>query len=236
MFLSINKINSYLLIFFIFFSFSCSTRKSQNINQDLPASINRHQSINVNNLMFNLLEADKKLTPKLITNIDGSSYYRYIRKPGEGEISLQEIKKRMNLGSDFYKNDREEILDLLTTINEFKINNRLENIESGALGLWLPYKDLIIIDYKVVRMGSPTFLDTLRHEVIHVAQSCFNNSRKSFPKRIGLPLEFSQEINLNLSHFFYSKNGDEVMNIEREAFTYSKVDGAAKKLLNKFCE
>ena len=33
----------------------------------------------------------------------------------------------MNLGSDFYKNDREEILDLITTINEFKINNRLEN-------------------------------------------------------------------------------------------------------------
>ena len=43
-------------------------------------------------------------------------------------------------------------------------------------------------------MGSPIFLDTLRHEAIHVAQSCFNKSRKNFPKRIGLPLEFSKEI------------------------------------------
>ena len=85
-------------------------------------------------------------------------------------------------------------------------------------------------------MGSPTFLDVLSHEIIHVAQSCSTSSRKNFPKRIGLPLEFSKEINLNLSHNVYSRNSKEVMYIEREAFTYSKVDGAAIKLLNKFCK
>ena len=85
-------------------------------------------------------------------------------------------------------------------------------------------------------MGSPTFLDVLRHESIHVAQSCFSNSKNNFPKRIGLPLEFSKEINLNLSHNVYSQNSKEVMYIEREAFSYSKIDGAAIKLLNKFCK
>ena len=54
-------------------------------------------------------------------------------------------------------------------------------------------------------------------------------------KRIGLPLEFSKNINLNL-HNFYSQNPEELINIEREAFTYSKIDGAAIKLLNKFCK
>jgi hypothetical protein len=184
----------------------------------------------------NLLEADKELTPELVQNIDGSYSYRYILRPGEKEISLKEIEKRVLLGSDFYKKDRENSIFLLKKINELKINNKLKNIDNGALGLWIPSQDLILINYSAVKMGSPTFLDTLRHEAIHVAQSCFNNSRKSFPKRIGLPLEFSKEINLNLSHNVYSKNTEEVMFIEREAFTYSKIDGAAIKLLNKFCK
>ena len=186
--------------------------------------------------MLNLLAADKKLTPKLIYNPDGSSFYRYTKKPGESEITLNQIKKRISLGSDFYEIDRENIRNLLGRINELKINNKLDNIESGALGLWIPYKDLVVIDYKVINMGSPTFLNILRHEVIHIAQSCFSSSRTSFPKRIGLPLEFSKNINLNLSHNIYSQNPEEVMNIEREAYSYSKIDGAATKLLNKFCK
>ena len=184
--------------------------------------------------MISLLESDKKLTPRLVNN-KGSSYYTYMKRPGEGEISIKEIKKRIALGSDFYKNDREKIRTLLRAINELQINNKLDNLNNDVLGLWIPSKDLIVIDYRVVSMGSQTFLDVLRHEIIHVAQSCFNGSRETFPSRIGLPLEFSKEINLNLSHKAYSNNPEEVINIEREAFTYSKVDGAAIKLLNKFC-
>ena len=84
-------------------------------------------------------------------------------------------------------------------------------------------------------MGSPTFLDVLSHEVIHVAQSCFSGSRNKPPERIGLPLEFSKDLNLNLSHNLYSNKPEEVMNLEREAFTYSKFEGVAIKLLNNFC-
>ena len=190
----------------------------------------------INNLMVRLLESDKNLTPKLNYSKDGGSYYSYTKKPGEGDLSLKEIKKRVSLGSKFYEKDRENIKILLGKINELKINNKLSYVESGALGLWIPNKEQIVIDYKVISMGSPTFLDVLSHEIIHVAQSCSTSSRKNFPKRIGLPLEFSKEINLNLSHNVYSRNSKEVIYIEREAFTYSKVDGAAIKLLNKFCK
>ena len=236
MFLLLKKLNPLIFVLFIPLLFSCSTKNIQNSNEEVSLSLKNHQSINLNNLMFNLLEADNKLTPEIVQNNDGSSFYSYRLKPGEKEISLKEIKKRVLLGSDFYKKDRENSISLLRKINELKINNRLENIDNGALGLWIPKEDLILINYCAVKMGSPIFLDTLRHEAIHVAQSCFNNSRKSFPKRIGLPLEFSKEINLNLSHYIYSKNTQEVMYIEREAFTYSKIDGAAIKLLNKFCK
>ena len=120
-------------------------------------------------------------------------------------------------------------------INQLNINNKLESINSGALGLWIPSDDTIIIDYRVVEMGSAIFHEVLSHEVIHVAQSCFSGSRKNFPERIGLPLEFSSDVDLNLSHNLYSKKSEEVINLEREAFTYSKVEGAAIKLLNNYC-
>ena len=95
--------------------------------------------------------------------------------------------------------------------------------------------ETIVIDYRVIEMGSPTFLDVLSHETIHVAQSCFSGSRNKFPKRIGLPLEYSKDLNLNLSHNLYSNKPEEVMYLEREAFTYSKVEGVAIKLFNNFC-
>ena len=59
---------------------------------------------------------------------------------------------------------------------------------------------------------------------------------KKFPERIGLPLEYLTDLNLNLSHNLYSDNSEEVMNLQREAFTYSKVEGVAIKLLNNFCQ
>ena len=230
-----NKKYLFIVIFLFPLLISCSSQIRENKLEVLSNNNPKNQSINLNNLRINLYKADKKFTPKLIRSNDGSSFYRYVKKPAEGEISLEEIKERILLGPNFYKKDREDIINLLLRINELKINIILENIDSGALGLWIPSQDTIVIDYRVIEMGSQTFLDVLSHEVIHVAQSCFSGSRNKFPKRIGLPLEYSTHLNLNLSHNLYSKKSDEVMNLEREAFTYSKVEGAAIKLLNDFC-
>ena len=213
-----------------------SSPKKENSFNNFSNNQANIQSININNLRINLYNSDKKLTPKLINNNNGTSTYRYIKKPGEGKISLEEVKERVLLGTNFYKKDREDVINLLKRINELKINNKLDYIESGALGLWIPSDDTIVIDYRVVEMGSPTFLNILSHEAIHVAQSCFNGSRNKFPKRIGLPLAYSTELNLNLSHNLYSKKSEEVINLEREAFTYAKEEGVAVRLLKEFCE
>jgi len=222
----------FLLVLFITRSF----QKRENKFEDFPNKYVDNQSINLTNLKKNLFNADKKLTPKLIRKNDGSTFYTYIKKPGEGEISLEEIKERILLGPDFYKNDRDNIIILLKRINQLKINNQFKNIDSGALGLWIPSQDTIVIDYRVIEMGSSIFLEVLSHEVIHVAQSCFNGSRNNFPKRIGLPLEYSKDLNMNLDHKLYSKKSEDVINLEREAFTYSKVKGVAIGLLNNFCK
>jgi len=236
MFLFFKK--KYLLIVFFLLPIliSFSSPKKKNLFKNFPNNQTKNLSINLNNLKINLYKADKKLTPKLIHNKDGTSTYRYLKKPGEGEISLEEIKERVILGPDFYQKEREDIINLLERINKLKINNKLDYIESGALGLWIPSEDIILIDYRVVEMGSPTFLYILRHEAIHVAQSCFSGSRNKFPERIGLPLEYSTELNLNLSHNLYSKKSGEVINLEREAFTYAKEEGVAVRLLKEFCE
>ncbi len=231
MFLLFKKKYLFLIIFLSPLLISCSSQKNKNKFEHFS----NNQSINLNNLRINLYKADKKLTPKLINNNNGSSFYSYIKKPGEAKISLEEIKERVLLGPNFYKKHREDVINLLIKINELKINNKLSYIDSGALGLWIPSKETIVIDYRVIEMGSPTFLDVLSHEAIHLAQSCFSGSRNKFPRRIGLPLEYSKDLNLNLAHNLYSSEPEEVMNLEREAFTYSKVEGLAIKLLNKFC-
>ena len=236
MFLLFKKKYLFTIIFLLPLLISCSYPKRKNKIEYFPDNYVNNQSINLNNLRINLYKADKKLIPKLIRKNDGSSFYSYTKKPGEGEISLEEIKERVLLGPDFYKNDREDVINLLKRINELKINNKLDYIESGALGLWIPSDDTIVIDHRVVEMGSRTFLNVLSHETIHVAQSCFSGSRNNFPERIGLPLEYSTELNLNLSHNLYSKKSEDVINLEREAFTYAKEEGVAIRLLNEFCE
>ena len=218
---------------------SCNLSNGSNSLKNIKnntQNITNLDSININNLLLELTEADKKLTPQIKYTNDGGSFYTYIKKPGEGDLSINEIKKRILLGNNFYEEDRQNIKILLKEINDLKINSKLSNINSGALGIWIPNRNLLVIDFKVIKMGSPTFLDVLRHESIHVAQSCFNKSKNNFPKRIGLPLEFSKEINLNLSHNVYSQNSKDVMYIEREAFSYSKIDGAAIKLLKRYCK
>ena len=236
MFLFFKKKYLITVFFLLPILISCSSIKKKNSFKNFSNNQTNKKSIDVNALKVNLHNADKKLTPKLIYNKDGTTTYRYIKRPGEGKISLDEVKERVLLGPNFYKKDRENVINLLKKINELEINNKLDYIESGALGLWIPSDDTIVIDHRVVEMGSPFFLNVLSHEAIHVAQSCFNGSRNKFPERIGLPLEYSTELNLNLSHNLYSSKSEEVINLEREAFTYAKEDGVAIKLLNEFCE
>ena len=236
MFLFFKKKYLITVFFLLPILISCSSTKKESSFKNFSNKQFNNKSIDLNTLIVNLYSADKKLIPKLIQNNNGTYNYRYIKRPGEREISLEEVKERVLLGPNFYNKDRESVINLLKRINELKINNSLDYIESGALGLWIPSNDIIVIDPRVVDMGSPTFLNVLSHEAIHVAQSCFSGSRKNFPERIGLPLEYSAELNLNLSHNLYRTKSEEVINLEREAFTYAKEEGVAIRLLNEFCQ
>ena len=192
-------------------------------------------TINIKNLLNDLLDEDKKLIPVKKLSKEGQPYYIFPKLIGDKNLTLFELENWVNKGSDFFKEDRKKIKSILKTLNKLEINTEIIKIHNGALGLWVPSEKTIFIDKKVIKMGSRIFLDVLSHESIHVAQSCFAGSKESYPKRIGLPLEFSKKLELNLSHKLYNSNSKEEIFIEREAFTYSKVEGSAIKLLDKFC-
>ena len=228
-------IKNFLMIFVLFMVNSCKLESNNSIKSENKIIKKELNSININNLLIALKKADSKLTPVLIYSENGNQFYKYQKFPGGKNLSLNEIEEWVKIGPNFFKKDMEFIKMILTKLNELEINNSIVKIDSGALGLWIPVKNNLLIDSKVISMGSRIFLEILRHESIHVAQSCYSGSKNDYPKRIGLSLEFSQDINNNLTHRLYSKNSKEGLFMEREAFSYSKVDGAAIKLLERFC-
>ena len=214
-------------------NFSCSRNNKTIINYERK-NLNI-EKIDIDQLIYDLKIADERLTPKEVVLRNGKTVYQYFKLNSKKELNEKEIKERINLGSSFYKRERGKIKILLNKINSLNINNRLEYINSGAMGLWIPSQKLILLNTELIKSGSYIFLDVLSHEIIHVAQSCFSNSLTSIPKRIGLPLDFNKSIQTNLDHKLYSKNTEEGLLIEREAYTYSDKDGAAEKLLDRFC-
>ena len=83
-------------IFLISLLISCSSKTDEILNKDLPVNSLYTESINLPNLMKDLLEADQKLTPKKVNNIDGSYFFRYKKRIGDDEMSINEIEKRHN--------------------------------------------------------------------------------------------------------------------------------------------
>ena len=229
--------NKYLYLtlgFLVIINFSCSTNNNESTNNYGRKNL-INEKIDIDQLIYDLKIADQKLTPKEVVLSNGEKVYQYFKLNSRKDLTEKEIKKRINLGSSFYKRDREKIKILLNKVNSLNINNRLEYINSGAMGLWIPSQKLILLNTELIESGSNIFLDVLNHEIIHVAQSCFSNSLTSTPKRIGLPLDFNKSIQTNLDHKLYSKNTKEGLLIEREAYTYSDQDRAAEKLLDRFC-
>ena len=223
-----------ILGFIVIINLSCSRNNYKTVN-DYERKNSKIEKIDIDQLIFDLKIADQKLTPKEVVLSNGETVYQYFKLNSRKDLTEKEIKERMNLGSSFYKRERETIRTILNKINSLNINNRLEYINNRAMGLWIPSQKLIILNTELINSGSFIFLDVLNHEIIHVAQSCFSNSLTSTPKRIGLPLDFNKSIQTNLDHKLYSENTEEGLLIEREAYTYSNKDGVPEKLLDKFC-
>ena len=156
-------IKNFLIIFVLFIVNSCKLESNNSIKSENKIMKKELNSININNLLIALKKADSKLTPVLIYSENGNQFYKYQKFPGGKNLSLNEIKEWVKIGPNFFKKDMEFIKMILTKLNELEINNSIVNIDSGALGLWIHVKNNLLIDSKVISMGSRIFLEILRH-------------------------------------------------------------------------
>ena len=212
--------------------------KSINLNKTKKIVINMKNINNIPNLFQLLSKSDYKFKPKKVYKSDGRVQYKYFKiNPKNLDLDAQEIESRIQNFNFLFSQEKKEIIKLINKLNEIGVLvfvGDLKNLQ-GISGYWKPRLKTIVLDKSLIRKGTYLFHDVLAHEAIHVAQSCAAGSLSSNPTRIGLPLDFSNKMDQNLSHEFYIKNSQEGLYIEQEAYSHSKEIGTAFNLLTQLC-
>jgi len=237
-----------IIIFCIFINYkkinthsSFNKRKTNEIHRNKIDKyvINKININNIPNLFERLSQADYKFMPKRIYKNDGSIEYRYLKiNPNNLDLDIQEIENRIKNFNFLFSQEKQEIIKLLKNLNEIGVLVVLGDIKNrqGSSGYWNPREKTIVLNKSILEKGTYIFHDILAHEAIHVAQSCAAGSLSSMPKRIGLPLDFSINMNETLSHKIYNHNSQEGLYVEQEAYSHSKEIGTAFNLLTQLCQ
>ena len=183
-----------------------------------------------------LKRADKRNSPKMITNPDSSKSIIYKKSNFQKELSQKELIYLIKNPRNFYQ-EQNFVEESLKFLNHLGISVFLLelNDEKGS-AYWLPEKQIIRIDSRTLNAGTLTFAKILNHEMIHVAQSCKGGSIKSFPKLIGLNEKLNEEKNYLLSSKVYKNLPKSQISLEKEAYSYQDNLSAGKYLINKFCD
>ena len=191
---------------------------------------------NIDFILRLLKKADKRNSPKIITNPDSSKSIIYKKSNFQKELSQKELIYLIKNPRNFYQ-EQNFVEEALKFLNQLGISVfLLELNDKKGSAYWLPEKKIIKIDRKSLNAGTLTFAKILNHEMIHVAQSCKGGSIKSFPKLIGLNEKLNEEKNYLLSSNVYRNLPKSQISIEKEAYSYQDNLAAGKYLINKFCD
>ena len=191
---------------------------------------------NIDFILRLLKKADKRNSPKIITNPDSSKSIIYKKSNFQKELSQKELIYLIKNPRNFYQ-EQKFVEEALKFLNQLGISVfLLELNDKKGSAYWLPEKKIIKIDRKTLNAGTLTFAKILNHEMIHVAQSCKGGSIKSFPKLIGLNEKLNEEKNYLLSSNVYRNLPKSQISIEKEAYSYQDNLAAGKYLINKFCD
>ncbi len=166
---------------------------------------------------------------------NGSVRYTYNKRVGEADLTLEEIKQRMQNPIN-YEAEQLAITKILNRLNQLGVSVVIGNTHSNqAAGTWNPSTGTIKLQTSLVQKGSFDFHDTLSHEAIHVAQSCRSGSINGNPSPLGLSLKYSLSIDTSISHPLYSNDPKENLQLEREAYSHSSEPGYSLVLLDHYC-
>ena len=189
----------------------------------------------INEILYRLKKSDLKWRPNKVLQEDGSITYTYNKLEGELNLNKSQLENRIKNFDTLFSKEKEEIKKLFYKLESINISIIISSIDNKIGGLWVPATNQIILDLKIIDLGTRVFHNVLAHESIHVAQSCNAGSINSLPRKLGLPVDFSIAIDKKLNHPVYNNNSEENILIEREAYSYSNELGAAFLMLSKYC-
>jgi len=217
-----------------------SSKKTSSItngNNVIQRSVNpsKVSDLEVKFIIQSLQEADQLWKPVKIRTSNNTFKYRYVPIAGELPLDNLEVEQRIQNFQELFAKERTDLINIFNYLQLIGVQVELTGTSVGIDGIWDPNRKTISLNQSLIRAGTLRFRNVLAHESIHVAQSCSAGSLHYQPRRIGLPLSSSYEIEQSIGHSAYKGNPQESIYLEQEAYSYAGKLGAAFSLLKTYC-
>jgi len=187
------------------------------------------------NVLQQLAIADQQWRPQAQPLPGGGTRYVYRKRPGDPDLSIDQIKALMHNPPTFAA-ERRVIRHLWRRLSELGIALELtQPRKPGAAGEWDPSRRTLRIKPTVVYKGSSEFSRVLNHEAIHVAQSCAAGGIGASPRLLGLPQHLPSHLQTVLQDRTYASAGERERQLEREAYASQAQLELGLSLLNLHC-
>lgn len=186
-------------------------------------------------LMQQLAVADQQWRPQAQPLPGGGTRYVYRKRPGDPDLSLDQIRVLMAHPPTFAW-ERRVIRDLWRRLAELGIVLELtQPRKPGAAGEWDPARRTLRVKPTVINKGSSEFARVLNHEAIHVAQSCAAGGPSANPTLLGLPQQMPAHLQSALQQPTYAQAGRRELQLEQEAYANQDKLELGLSLLNLHC-
>lgn len=190
---------------------------------------------NFESTLFSLLDrADYENKPRRYVREDGSIYYKYKSNRFKPKLSVNEIKKIISQKQDF-SYERNYIKLILRYTRIMNIDIVLDNNESESSAWWLPSKNILKIDARLIDHGTKVFSEILNHEVIHIAQSCNSLHSNDQLRLLNIDTKITQENMFYLNNHIYKDLSSYGKKLELEAYSNQSNLKLGVDLIKKYC-
>ncbi len=186
-------------------------------------------------LLQQLAVADQQWRPRAEPLPGGGTRYFYKRRPGEPDLTVEQIKALMDSPPTFDA-ERRLIRRLWRRLDALGIRLELSQPRKvGAAGEWDPALRTLRFKPEVLDKGSREFARVLNHEAIHVAQSCAGGSLRAQPRPLGLSQQLPESLQSVLEQPTYASASARERQLEREAYANQDQLGLGLQLISRHC-
>jgi len=186
-------------------------------------------------LFDELSQGDQAWIPVAEPLPNGGTRYRYRRRAGDPELTLEQIRERIANPPSF-ETERQGINELLHALQTAGARLVVEEPrKAGAAGEWDHAERTLRVQPDVLQKGSLEFARVLNHEAIHVAQSCAGGSLEAPPQLLGLDTTISPRLREQLEDPLYAAVSPREKALEKEAYANQERLGIGASLIRRHC-